>query len=170
MECLKTVLTSKEIKLIKKEEDLIKKADMLVSRFFENKLDKGGVPYINHLYYVRDHVSDYYEKVIALLHDTVEDTSITLDALRYLEFPDLVIESIDLLTHRKTIENKERDYLNYVKKILNSNNTYAINVKKADMEHNMDKTRLSKLDVATREKLVSKYEMAQNLIKNYFDK
>ena len=72
--------------------------------------------------------------MVALLHDTVEDTDITVASLKEEGFPKEVTDAISLLTHDKTVP-----YMEYITKI--KSNEIATKVKIADLRHNMDVTR-----------------------------
>ena len=129
----------------------------LVSEVFKDKVDKGGKPYIGHLTRVWSSVekekeqkcldedstlSLFYEKacVVALLHDIVEDTDITLDDLRAEGFDGEILVAVDAITRRKE-ENKYFDFIERVKK-----NDLARIVKIHDLEDNMDIRRLTKFE------------------------
>ena len=146
----------KKIELVKMEDDLIDKALILVNELFKGITDKQGHPYIEHLYYVSDHLETYEEKVVGLLHDVIEDTYVDEKVLLALKFPKNVVDAVSLLT-----KNKEMSYDEYINSIINSNNLLAIKVKKVDMMHNMNKERLAFLDTNVRKRLEKKY------IKNY---
>ncbi len=100
----------------------------------KNQVDKAGVPYVYHPYEVASHMDGEYETVVALLHDTVEDTDITLAYLEREGFPKDVTDAISLLTHDKNVP-----YMEYITKI--KSNEIAAKVKIADLRHNMDVTR-----------------------------
>lgn len=99
----------------------------------EGQLDRGGLPYIFHPYHLAEQMDDEITTTVALLHDVVEDTYITLDVLEKI-FPSKVVEAVDLLTHDET-----KDYFEYVKRI--KSNPIAVKVKLADLEHNSDQSR-----------------------------
>ena len=149
-------MESKKIELIKREDDLIEKAIILVNELFKDITDKQGHPYIEHLYYVSNHLETYEEKVVGLLHDVIEDTYINEKVLLELKFPKNIVDAVSLLTR-----NREISYDDYIDSIIQSNNLLAIKVKKVDMMHNMNKERLAALDENVRKKLEKKY------IKNY---
>jgi hypothetical protein len=67
----------------------------------------------------------------AFLHDVVEDTNISLDELRKLDFSDQVIDAVGLLT-----KNKSLSYEQNIKNIINSGNPLAMMVKYADNYEN----------------------------------
>ena len=75
------------------------------------------------------------EKIVALLHDIVEDTEITIEDLRKQGFSEKILMAIDAITRR---ENEDREtYLCRVKA-----NSLAKAVKIADLNHNSDITRI----------------------------
>lgn len=99
------------------------------------QVDKAGVPYIFHPYHLAEQLHDEIACTVALLHDVVEDTDTTLEELSE-KFPDEVIEALRFLTRTK-----DTPYLEYVKNI--KKNKIATAVKLKDLEHNMDKARMS---------------------------
>ena len=98
------------------------------------QFDKGGVPYIFHPIHLAESMDDEISTCVALLHDTVEDTALTLEQLA-AEFPKEVVEAVDLLTHREGV-----DYFDYVRAI--RQNPIAVKVKLADLSHNGDPKRI----------------------------
>ena len=101
--------------------------------------DKSGVPYIFHPLHLAEAMEDEISCCVALLHDVVEDTEITLEQLAS-EFPDQVVEAVRLLTHEP-----DTDYFDYVRAI--KANPIAKQVKLADLAHNMDASRFSGVEV-----------------------
>jgi (p)ppGpp synthase/HD superfamily hydrolase len=114
---------------------LIVKAHQLASKAHQRQVDQGGHPYILHLEAVAKLVITVEEKVVALLHDIVEDTQVTLADLRK-DFDDTIIQAVDAMTKREKTE-KFMGYLRRAKA-----NPIAKRVKIADMIHNSDLTRL----------------------------
>ena len=97
-------------------------------------------------------IEDETAKVAALLHDTVEDTDVTLEEIR-AEFGDEIAAAVDLLTHRPGV-----DYFEYVAGV--KNDPVAWRVKLADLTHNMDLSRIpapTDADFARREKYKKAY-------------
>ena len=92
---------------------------------------------------------------IALLHDVVEDTDYTLSDLYTMGYTDRIIDALVLLT--KT--NKE-DYMEYIERLVNSENVDAISVKLADMGENSRVENLIKLPEEKRDRLQRKYARA----------
>ncbi len=111
------------------------KAMKLAYQAHLGQVDHNDVPYVFHPYHVAEQMTDEISCTVALLHDVVEDTEVTLEDLRK-EFPSEVVEAVALLTHDKTV-----NYFEYVKEI--KKNPIARNVKIADLEHNSDESRSS---------------------------
>lgn len=99
--------------------------------------DKGGRPYIFHPLRVAAGCSGK-AKVAALLHDTVEDTSVTFEQLAEHGIDGEILAAVKLLTHDKSVP-----YLDYVRMV--KENPIAREVKMSDLRDNMDITRLKDL-------------------------
>ena len=91
--------------------------------------DKQGQPYILHCITVMMGVELEDAKKVAVLHDVVEDTDVTLHDLRAQGFSETVLEALDLVTHRK-----DKPYSDYV--ISCKKNQIARLVKLSDLRHN----------------------------------
>ena len=78
------------------------------------------------------------EKLIALLHDTIEDTSVTAVDLRAMGYNNHVVSSVELLSNNVS-KLPGTTYLEWIEKvILASGNKSAIRVKIADNTFNHD--------------------------------
>ena len=86
----------------------------------------------------------------------VEDTRVTLEELKSFGFNDNVIVAIDAIS-KKDGESID-EYMNRVK-----NNKLACSVKKADLLHNMDISRLKVIDKKDLERL-NKYRYMYNYL------
>ena len=123
----------------------------------EGQFDHSGVPYIFHPMHVAEQMATERECIVALLHDVVEDTSVTIsDLSKY--FDEEVIEAIKLLTH-----DKKDSYTDYIKKI--KPNPLARKVKLADLKHNSVTSRLEKVTIKDLIRL-AKYKKALNYLKS----
>ena len=116
-----------------------KKALRISFNAHKNQLDKSGMPYVYHPFHVAEQMKDEYSTCVALLHDVVEDTDITLDELKSNGFPDEVIEALLLMTHSDDVP-----YLDYIRNL--KDNPIARKVKSADLAHNSDLSRLDVVD------------------------
>jgi len=111
------------------------KAITLAALHHDGQTDKGGNPYILHpLRLMLQAVTDE-ERIVALLHDIVEDTPITLDDLQAEGFSSTIIAAIDCLTKRPI-----EPYEQFIKRI--KGNDLARRVKILDLEDNSDLTRI----------------------------
>jgi (p)ppGpp synthase/HD superfamily hydrolase len=117
-----------------RETDCYYKALGIAENAHAGQLDKGGSPYINHPLAVAAMVEGDTEKVVAILHDVVEDGGVLLDSLQ--QFGLDVVNAVDAITRR---EGELRgDYLSRV-----AANPLAKAVKIADLRHNSDLSRIA---------------------------
>ena len=123
---------------------LINKALKLAYDAHHGQSDCNGVPYIFHPYHLAEQMTDEITTCVALLHDVVEDTPITIEQLE-TEFPPQVTEAVRLLTHDKNIS-----YFDYIRAI--KKNPVARAVKLADLEHNSDLSRITDSHAVSEEK------------------
>ena len=108
------------------------------------QVDKAGVDYIHHPLTVASFVQDPKEKIVALLHDTLEDTAVTEGELRGLGFGEDIIAALKLVTHESDpfYADPHEEYRAYIRRLKASGNTIAIHVKIADLTHNTDLRRV----------------------------
>ena len=99
---------------------------------------KNATPYVLHPLHLMQQVETIEEKIVALLHDVVEDSGLTLDDLRAEGFGEKIIAAIALLTR-----NTGQSYAEYIARI--QHNELARTVKLVDLKHNMDITRIEQL-------------------------
>ena len=76
----------------------IERAIEIASSAHAGQRDKAGQPYIFHPLRVMLRVNTEHEQMAAVLHDVVEDTSVTLDNLAQEGFPSEVLRAIAALT------------------------------------------------------------------------
>lgn len=124
---------------------LTNKAMKIAYDAHHGQTDINGVPYIFHPFHVAEQMTDEITTCVALLHDVVEDTAVTIEQLEK-EFPPEVTTAIRLLTY-----DKSTNYFIYIKKI--KKNPIAKAVKLADLNHNMDRSRIVDLSCVSKEKL-----------------
>ena len=138
--------------------ELTKKAMSMADKAHHGQVDKSGTPYIFHPIHLAEQMDDELSCCAALLHDTVEDTDVTLDDIRR-EFSEELAEIIALLTHRKG-----QDYFDYVRAI--SRHPVARKIKFADLAHNTDRTRCVGMDIPAEQlaKWDQKYEKARRIL------
>lgn len=121
------------------------------------KTDKEGEPYILHPIRVATKLNNREAKIVAILHDVVEDSSFTLTDLHEIGFSSSTIYAVEALTRKKG-----QIYSKYLIQV--ASNPLAKEVKLADIEDNMNPERLSHLDYITRKRLLKKYTSAINYL------
>ena len=116
--------------------------------------DKVGDPYILHPLRIMLRMTTDAERMVAALHDVVEDSPVTLDDLKAAGFPPLVVEAVDRLTRRDN-----EDYDVYVERA--SQDPLARTVKIADLVDNMDLRRRHGLNDPPR---MARYQKAYHFL------
>lgn len=89
--------------------------------------------------------------IVALLHDVVEDTDVTVGSIRD-GFGDDVADAVSLLTRPRDVT-----YAEYVRSIADSGNDVAIRVKMADLTQNMNLSRLPVVTEADKGRVMERY-------------
>ncbi|QEG21355.1 hypothetical protein [Mariniblastus fucicola] len=102
---------------------------VLVSTNFRGVTDKSGSPYVLHCIRAMMSVESLDAKMVAVMHDLVEDTEVTIDDLKERGFSDAVLKGVDLVTHRSDVS-----YEDYIVKI--KTDPIAREVKLADLKDN----------------------------------
>ena len=105
----------------------------------KDQKDKSGLPYVFHPFHVAEQLETESEICTALLHDVLEDSSISLQDISKAGFGIDIIDALKVLTHQK-----DTPYMEYIEKV--RENPIARRVKLADLRHNSDTGRLSKLE------------------------
>lgn len=131
------------------------RAFFIMLRAHKGQKDKGGHAYFLHPIRVSKKISDSRYKMVALLHDVLEDSDkYTINDFDFLdsEQKDALIK----LTHPENVA-----YMDYVKNI--KSNSIARKVKLMDLEDNMN---LNRLKCATKKdvKRVEKYKKARDYL------
>jgi GTP diphosphokinase / guanosine-3',5'-bis(diphosphate) 3'-diphosphatase len=76
----------------------LERAIAIAAEAHAGQLDKGNQPYILHPIRVMLRLNTENERIVAVLHDVVEDTSISFEKLVKEGFSEAVVEAIKLLT------------------------------------------------------------------------
>ena len=124
----------------------------------DGQVDKSGQPYIFHPLRVMLALLGESEdvQIVAVLHDVIEDTSVTLQSIAG-SFSVEVVAALDAITHMPNESNGE-----YMERVCA--NAIAKRVKLFDILDNMWPPRMSRLDVKTQARLTAKYkEMLRHL-------
>ena len=136
--------------------ELTLKAMNIAYNAHHGQLDKGGVPYILHPVHLAEEMTDEISTCVALLHDVVEDTPVTLEDLAD-QFPPAVIEALEVITHKDG-----EPYGDYVRRV--KENPIAKAVKLADLRHNSDLSRIKHTSPEVQAYFRKKYENAFEIL------
>ena len=121
----------------------------------KGQFDKAGNEYIGHPLRVMEMGQTEEEKIVGVLHDVIEDTDWTFEALEAEGFSQEIIGALRCVTKISENENYD-DFIERVKK-----NTLAVAVKINDLTDNMDIRRLPYLsdkDVKRLKKYLKAYK------------
>ncbi len=130
----------------------------IASRAHAGQYDKSGRVYVLHPIRVSERCVTLKAKIVALLHDTIEDTDVTVDYLRETGFPDEIVEAVLSVTRREG-----ETYEDYVRRA--AMNPIGREVKIADLEDNMNVFRLPEFtdrDAARIRKYIQAWHYLQN--------
>lgn len=123
------------------------KAILIAAKVHYGQKDRCGVSYILHPIRVMMRVHSEAEKIAAILHDVIEDSDWTLDDLRNAGFTEAIIQAVNCLTKRD-----KEPYMDYIERT--KQNPTALKVKLADLEDNMNLTRMNDVSKKDTERLL----------------
>lgn len=136
--------------------DLTRKAITVAYNAHQGQLDRAGLPYILHPLHVAEQMKDEDTCVVALLHDVIEDTDLTLENLREYGFTEAQIEGVRVMTREE-----DEDYFEYIRSV--KTNPLALAVKLEDLKHNSDVTRIIEMTDRDLQRL-EKYKKAMEIL------
>ena len=113
-------------------------AILLATKAHAGQKDKAGQPYILHLMRVALNVKSADARIVAFLHDIIEDTDYDESALLAAGFPAYIVLAVKTLTKRRG-----EPYDAFIRRV--GHNDLAREVKLADLEDNMDMSRLPRV-------------------------
>ncbi len=137
------------------QEKVLSKAIALALKAHEGQFDKSGMPYSGHIMRVMAAGRTLDEKIVGVLHDVVEDTDWTFDALLAEGFPMHIVDALRCVTKLSDDESYD-EFIERVK-----TNPLAVAVKINDLTDNMDIRRyieLSECDVKRLRKYLKAYQ------------
>ncbi len=136
----------------------LERAIEIAARAHLGQADKGGEPYIMHPIRVMLRMATLEERIVAVLHDVVEDSDWTLETLEAEGFSHSVIQALEALTKRPgetRISAAHRA----------AANTVARAVKLADNAENSDLTRIPNPSAKDLERL-EQYRQVRLILEN----
>jgi (p)ppGpp synthase/HD superfamily hydrolase len=136
---------------------LLEKAIGISVAAHRGQTDKSGAPYIMHPLRVMGRMDNDTDRIVAVLHDVIEDTKTTADDLHREGFPDEILQALAHMT-----KNDGELYNDFVARA--ASNPIALRVKLADLEDNMDVRRLESVTERDAKRL-TKYLVAWRYLK-----
>ena len=107
----------------------------LSARAHYGQKERNGKPYLFHPLRLMMKMKTEVEMIVAVLHDVVEDTEISIDQLRSEGFSPEIVKAVECITRRQ-----DESYDQSINRI--KSNDLARRVKIADLEDNLDLSRL----------------------------
>ena len=120
---------------------LLERAKAIVEREFAKKYEEGEC-YKLHTYRVMEAMDTEEEQIVALLHDVVEDTEVSMADLEGEGFSRTVLDALEDLT-----KGNEVRYFDYIEDL--SLNPLAAKVKLAELKDNLDVVRVNRMSFRT---------------------
>jgi (p)ppGpp synthase/HD superfamily hydrolase len=114
----------------------LERAIAIAAMAHAGQVDKGGAPYILHPLKVMMRMNTLEERIVAVLHDVVEDCGISLDDLRKEGFSEEILSAIESVT--KVPGESYEDFVDRT-----AQNPIGRAVKLADLEENSDLSRIA---------------------------
>jgi len=136
----------------------LEQAISIASLAHAGQLDKGGEPYILHPLRVMMKLKDRKHRIVAVLHDIIEDTDITDQDLLDYGLGHELVNHVLTLTRRK-----DENYDEYINRICYDE--LAMRVKLADLEDNMDLLRIENPTQKDYQR-VAKYRITKEILLN----
>jgi len=127
----------------------LEKAIIIATNAHMGQFDKAGAPYILHPLRVMMRMTTIEGKIVAVCHDLIEDTHITLRDLIFEGFSDQVVCAIDSMTKRKN-----EAYNAYLNRVISDK--LASECKLENMRDNSNIHRLQKI-AKHHLKMIAKY-------------
>ncbi len=130
----------------------------IAAQAHEGQTDKASEAYILHPLRLMSHCQTNAQRIVALLHDVVEDSPVTLDDLAAEGFPPEIIAGVDGMTRRQG-----ESYEDFIER--GAQNPLSASVKRLDLEDNMNLLRLTDLtdqDLARLQKYHAAYRRLSN--------
>ena len=135
----------------------LERAIAIAAAAHEGQVDKGGAPYILHPLKVMLRVNSLEERIVAVLHDVVEDCGISFDDLRNEGFSETVLMAIASVT-----KVPGESYEAFIERV--AQNPIGRMVKLADLEENSDLSRIAQPSWEDLER-VEKYRRAIGVLR-----
>ena len=135
---------------------LLKRAIAIATKYHRGQVDKGGYPYIDHPLRVMEEVKTIEEKILAVLHDVLEDCNVSRSVLIQEGIPEYLVIQLEILCKAN-----DEDYFDYINRV--KIDQLTTNVKLADLKDNMNLKRLKCIYEEDLKRL-EKYKKAKEIL------
>ncbi len=136
---------------------MLEKAIEIAVEAHRGQIDKAGRIYILHPMRVMLRGRTEDEMIVGILHDTVEDTPVTIDMLQKEGFPQNILDAIACISKQDG-----ESYGDFINRVLT--NPLATQVKLYDLEDNMNRDRIP-YPTQKDEDRYKKYEKYHKIVK-----
>jgi hypothetical protein len=141
------------------DNELLEKAALICITNHAGQTDKAGQAYFQHPMRVALRCAETEQKIVALLHDTIEDTPVTPEYLLEQGFSQSIVDAVQSVTKRDG-----ESYEKFVKRA--AENPIGRVVKLHDLEDNLDVFRLAEVKTEDAQRL-TKYLAAHRFLSEY---
>jgi len=131
----------------------IEDAILWATEVHRGQVDKSGNPYILHPIRVMMRMTSPEARIVAILHDTIEDSDHTLDDLRALGYDEPIIAAVDAISRRE-----DESYEEFIQRL--KPNPLARRVKLGDLLDNMDLRRANPVVAEKDAERLARYQRA----------
>ncbi len=135
---------------------LLEKAISIAVDSHSGQVNNKAQPYVLHPLRMMFKAVTIEEKIIAVLHDVIEKTTIDLEYLRSVGFSDRIVLGIDALSRRP-----QENYDKYIDRV--AENKLATKVKIIDLDDNINSLDLDRSQESKSNKFL-KYQKARNTL------
>ena len=122
--------------------EMYRRAVDFATKALQNRKSDDGRPYVEHALRIADQMDTEEEKVVAVLHDVLEDTEMQAYDLRDAGFPESIVMMVDQMTRHN-----DTTYFDYIEDV--ATNPVTKKVKLAELQDNKDIFRVRKLSFQT---------------------
>lgn len=140
---------------------LVARAIAIAASAHVEQVDRAGAPYVLHPLRMMLRAQNDAERVVAVLHDVLEDTPWTREQLAGEGFPEHILNALDRLTKRNG-----ESYDDFIARVLGD--PIAARVKLYDLEDNMDLRRLDTISDKDTDRM-KKYHAARDRILSWLE-
>lgn len=137
---------------------LIVRAKDIAEAIHGEQLDKAGKPYMEHVNRVAEQMGTDQERIVALLHDVIEDSPAPASTIVLVtQFGSRIADAVVALTHTK-----DETYEAYIRRV--AENPLARKVKIADLYDNLDPRRMPIRTVGDLERVLRYHQALEVLL------